>query len=302
VNSTEIIAWTRKEATLASQSTEYTSAIILQMLNRTMSEVIEPIIAGTRSGYWYHTFTRTLAVNNASVRLPHRSVPAIEQVDITHNGRDWAALSVVLEAEHQEWMREYGRAAYPTGYTIRGSYIHLLPAAKYEGTQLRVKILMRPSVLVDPQTTGKILAVDADTRLLIVESLPVSKPSDVAISGNVVCDVIEPRANFELAVAEAPMTVLSPTQVQVAENFTLERVEPGDYLRVANQSEWPQLPESFHSLVGSITAVPICRQRDFLERAAELQNAAQSALIRLGEHLRPRIRVQQHFPIQHGWT
>lgn len=300
-DTTEMITWTRKESTLSRLSTEYTDTVIMGLLNKTMDEVLAPLVAAARSGYWCHTFTRTLGAGNASVRLPPRACPAIEQVDISADGVSWFPLAEALEAEAQDWMQEHGRDPYPAAYVVRSSYLYLLPAAAVAGVQLRVKVLVRPSVLVTPQSTGRILAVDPDSRLLVLDSLPVSKPSDVAISGTVVCDIIEPRANFELAVAEAPMTVLGPTSVQIAENFTLERVEPGDYLRVANQSEWPQLPKEFHSIVGSIAALPILRQRDLYERADKLAEATSNALQRLREHISPRVRVQQHKPIQHNW-
>lgn len=302
-DTTEMITWTRKEATLSRLSTEYTDDVILSLMNKTMDEVLTPLVAASRSGYWCHTFTRTLGVGNPSVRLPPRACPAIEQVDISCDGVHWRALDEALEAEAQDWLEDYGRQGYPQAYVIRSSYLHLLPAASVEGVRLRVKVVVRPSRLVAVQAGGAILAVDHDTRTLTLSSLPVSMPGSVALSigATYAFDAIEPRGNFELSLCDAQGTVLDATHVQVGSDYSLARVEPGDYLRCAEQSEWPQLPAEFHSAVGSITALPILRQRDLYERGEKLAQATGSALSRLREHLTPRVRVQQHKPIQHNW-
>lgn len=302
MKTSDLYPWTRKEATLSQYSTGYNTTTLLQMLNMTMSQVIEPVVAGVRSGFWVHTFTRTLGINNPTVRLPPRATPAIEMVEISTDGQCWAPLSEALESEVAEWMMEYGRDQLPTAYVIRSSYIYLLPAAKIEGVQIRVKTTVRPNVLVDDQSTGQIEAVDVETRTLTVVSLPVSKPSGAAFgTGTVVCDAIEPSGNYERSLLDAPCTFVDSTHVTVAAGFSLARVQAGDWLRFANQSEWPQMPESFHPLIGSITAVPICRQRDLLERADAISSAASARLQSFAEHLQPRVRVQDHKPAQHNW-
>jgi hypothetical protein len=186
---------------------------------------------------------------------------------------------------------------------MRSSYLQLLPAAKVAGVQIRLKTVVRPNTLVAAQGGGAIIGVDTSTNTLTLTSLPVSMPGSLplTIGQPYIFDVIEPRGNFELALCDAPGTVIDSTHVQISTSFSLARVETGDCLRCANQSEWPQLPKEFHSLVGSITALPILRQRDLYDRADKLAEASSSALQRLREHLGPRVRVQQHKPTQHNW-
>lgn len=300
-DTTEMITWTRKEATLSRLSTEYTDDVIMGLLNKTMDEVLAPLVAAARSGYWCHTFTRTLGVGNASVRLPPRTCPAIEQVDISADGVNWAPLAEALEAEAPDWMQEHGRDPYPAAYVVRSSYLHLLPAAAVAGTQIRLKSVVRPNKLVSTQSGGLITGIDLDANTLTLNSMPVSMPGSLPLSGSLYFDIIEPRGNFELALCDAVGTILDPTHVQIGSQYSLARVEAGDYLRCANQSEWPQLPKEFHSAVGSIAALPILRQRDLYERADKLAEATGNALQRLREHITPRVRVQQHKPIQHNW-
>lgn len=302
MNTTELEAWTRKQATLSTRSTEYTAPVIIGLMNKAMDEIFTPLIASERSGYWCHTFTRTLGTNNPAVRLPPRSCPAIEQVEISIDGGTcWAPLDEALDAEASEWMNDYGRQQYPAAYVIRSSYLYLLPAAIIPGVKLRIKIIMRPNTLVEPQSAGQIVAIDTVTNTLTLNAMPVSKPSGASLVGDVMFDVIEPRGNYELSLCDAVGTVLDSTHVQIASGYSLARIELGDYLRCANQSEWPQLPTEFHSLLGSVSALPILNQRDMYERANVLSAASGAALQRLREHISPRIRVQQNKPIQHNW-
>jgi hypothetical protein len=300
----ELVAWTRKEATLSSKSTEFSATVINQMMNLQMSQVFEPIVANCRAGYWYHTFTRTLGVGNPFVRLPPRSCPAIEQVDISADGgANWVALKEALEAEVPEWMCDYGGDAYPAAYTLRGTNLYLLPAARSADCQLRVKVVVKPSTLVASQLgVGVVQDYDPDTRIVEVSSLPVDRlNSNAAMGGTKVVDIIEPRAQFELSLCDAAATVIDPTHVQIAAGHSLARIEVGDYLRFAGQSDWPQLPIGFHSLLGSATAVPIARQRDLHERADALSTMCSARLEALVGQLKPRVRVATHKPVQHQW-
>ena len=303
MNNEEVIAWTRKEATLSSKSTEFSSTVINQMANQVLELVFSPLVENCRAGFWYHTFTRTLGTGNPYVRLPPRTFPAIEQVDVSMDGQHWAPLTEALESEQTEWMADYGANAIPTAYVIRGSSLYLLPAARVDGCQLRVKASVRPSTLVSSQAgVGVITDIDYDNRVLELTSLPVDRlAGDTTIVSGAICDVIEPRAQFELSLVDAQVIVVDPTHVQVAAGHTLARLEIGDYLRVAGQSDWPQLPISFHSLLGTITAIPIARQRDLLDRAQMLSTAASASLQRLEGHLKPRVRVDVHKVLQHQW-
>jgi hypothetical protein len=302
MNRSELVAWVRDEATLSSKSTMYTPAKITQLMNQDMSKVFTPLIANARSGYWYHTFTRMLGTNNPYVRLPSRACPAIEQVDISiDEGQRWYPLNEALESEAQDWARESEGYNWPQAYTVRGSYLYLLNAARQERVQLRVKVTIKPSLIVEEQVAGQVLDVDTDTRIITLNSLPVNRLNNVQLNGNHIIDIIEPQGCYELSLCDAFASVIDPTHIEVAEGYSLARVEVGDYLRIAGQSDWPQLPEEFHSLLGSTTAVPICRQRDLTERAMTLADACSSALQRFQSHLLPRVRVDTHKPIQHQW-
>jgi hypothetical protein len=299
VNATELIAYVREEATLADQSLDYTDAGLLRLLNVQMRQIFEPVVSDTRSGYWLHVLQRSLGAGNGFVRLPPR-LNALEQVDVYAAGR-WVALKEALESEAQEWIAEYGREPYPAAYTVRGTGLSLLPAAQVSDCEIRVKGTLRPSLIYAPQTAGVIGAIDVGTGVLTLNALPTDGDTSATIGGNVTIDAIEPRNCYELTLVSARATVLDATHVQVLPGHSLARVETGDVVRVAGQTDWPQLPESFHPALASAAAVIVCRQRDLREREQSLSAQVAGTVQRLQSFLAPRVRVQTHKPIQHGW-
>lgn len=299
MNVPELIAYVREEATLADQSQDYTDEVILRLLNVQLRQIFEPIVTDTRAGYWLHTLQRTLGAGNSYVRLPPR-IATLEQVDVYYDGV-WRALQEALESEAQDWAYEYGRAPQPQAYTVRGTALSLLPAALGSDTLIRVKGALRPSVLYAPQTAGVVGAIDVANRVLTVNSMPVDGRTSAPISGAVTIDVIEPRNCYELSLVSARATVLDATHLQIEAGHTLSRIESGDVVRVAEQTDWPQLPEGFHASLATAAAVLVCRQRDLREREQALSSQAAGTIQRLQAYLSPRVRVAVHRPIQHGW-
>lgn len=300
MDTTALIAWVREQATLAPESTEYDDPKILQLLNQARIELFEPVIAACRAGYWTHTLVRTLGANNPVVRLPPRAA-AFLHADIRCNTGDWCPLQEALESEQQDWERD--RSSIPRAYIIRGTTMHLLNAPTTGQYSLRVKIIVRPSVLYTPQAAGLVTAIDLGTNTLTLTGLPVDKSTNTTINGTLNVDVIEPIDNYELSLFHAPATVLDGTHVQVSSSYSLLQVQIGDYLRVANQTEWPNLPEHFHSALASAAAIPPCVQRDLYERVSDLRQDVSAAATRLATHLMPRTKTRndERQPISHSW-
>lgn len=300
MNTTECIDYVRSQASIAVDSTEWSSAVILQLLNQTRVDIFEPIIAEARCGYWTRTLTRTLGANNPVVRLPTRAC-AVLLVDIRRANDRWYPLQEFTEAEQQAWEREGGN--YPKAFIIRGTSMYLIPAPVDDQYSIRIKIIVRPSKLYLPQAAGVVTNVDLSTNIITLTSLPVDKVTGLTITGTLNVDIIEPADNFELSLFHAQATVIDATHVQIGTGYSLLAVQNNDYLRVANQTDWPQLPEPFHHVLASAAAIVPCTQRDLYDRVEALQQSVSSTVTRLVTALKPRIKVQtqERRPVQHSW-
>lgn len=298
MNTAELIAQVRQAATLEDESTEFDAPEIVRVMNQTMGSVFEPLIASQRAGYWLHTLTRTLGTGNPYVRL-HPRACALEQVDIRQGSNDWQPLTEAIDSELQDWPQR----AYPVPqvYVVRGSTVLLQPAPVYSDIQLRAKVIVRPNQLVTEQSAGRVTAVDTTARTVSVSGLPLDMTTNATISGVLVIDIIEPRGNFERSLFDAPAQVLDGSTIQIGAGPSLGRIEIGDYVRVAGQTDWPQLPESFHHVLATATAATICVRRDMEARASTLGDISSSNLQRLIEHMTPRVKATTHKPLQHSW-
>ena len=294
MNTSELVAYARLSATVENESSEYSAAIVTDLLNKAMRAYFEPIVEQARSGFWLHSLTRALAPGNPYVRL-HPRACALEQIDIRQGTNAWVAVTEALESELQDWGQS------DLVYVVRGNTIVLQPAPLYPDMQLRAKCTIRPSQLVTEQTAGRVTAVDVTTRTITLNALPVDASTGTTIGGALVFDVIEPRGYYELSLFDAPGAVTSSTTVLIDPGPSLSRIEVGDYLRAAGQTDWPQLPESFHHLVADAASVAICRQRDMYDRATEVSAVVSAGAQRMQAQLTPRTRARNHQPLQHGW-
>jgi hypothetical protein len=298
VNTDELIEYWRTATTIEDESEEYGAAGVLRLMNHGMRTVFQPMVASAREGHWLHVLTRALSVGNPLVRLHPRHI-ALEQIDLRIGGEggDWAPLTIALESERAGWERHYRAAQYPQAYTLQTNNIALIPAAM-DSCDLRAKFVMRPSLLVEAQDAGRVIAFDEHT--ITVNSMPLDRVTGQVLSGSVTIDVIEPVAWSEISLFDAPATVSGST-LTVSSSFGLGRVQVGDYVRAAQQTDWPQLDESLHITVADVAGVYACRQKDMYTRADELAKQAQGALNRWVESLSPRRKATTHMPLQHGW-
>lgn len=291
----ELIAQVREEATIESESTEYTAAKIRQILNQQLLSVFVPIIADARSGYYLHQPSRTIGINNPMVRMHPRST-ALEEVDIRNVNGNWCPLAEAIPAEATSWNSTYVNASVPQAYVLDSDYIRLLPAATDSTLEIKTRITVRAGTLVTEQSAGLISNADINTRIITVNAMP------LGLAGTVICDAIAPRSLFELSMFNVPVTYVSPTTVSVPAGYDMTKIEAGDYLRLAGQFEWPQLPEEFHHLLAIAAAIPCCKRRDMYDREQALQTSLVAGVNRMREHMTPRTRSENHRPVAHGWT
>lgn len=299
MNTAELIDYWRTATTIEDESEEYGAEAVLRLMNHGLRTVFQPMVASAREGHWLHTLSRVLSVGNPLVRLHPRHI-ALEQIDRRIGGESgrWEPLTVVIESERAAWERHYYAAQYPCGYTLQTNNIALIPAAM-DSCELRAKFVMRPSMLVEAQDAGRVTAFDEHT--ITVNSMPVDRVTGQTLAGSVTIDVIEPVGWSEISLFDAPATVTGATTLTVNSAFGLGRIQVGDYVRAAQQTDWPQLDESLHITVADVAGVYACRQKDMYTRADELAKQAQGALNRWVDSLSPRRKATTHMPLQHGW-
>jgi len=305
MRSDELLARLRKSAFIgdAAAYTEYTDAELFNELNDRLRSVFSGSIVSARSGYWLTTIV-TSSFQGGS-RLPGRAVVGgLESVEVLSNGV-YFPLDEVTPLEAAAWTQP----GTPHSYWCDNEKIVLVPTPPSSVT-LRLRYYLRPSLLVTSQSStlggagvdrGRLTAVtpSAGSAFVEVNALPFdySLTTPAAISGTIVADVVRPNGWFTPTAPGIACTVLFPgpnalnlTLPGLSSGEVSDVVRVGDYVRVAEQTDWPALPADFHRMLADAAAVNVLREMDFEAKADRLSEAASADFARFAALIQPRVK------------
>jgi len=245
----DLITAVRVTGRLADADTDYTDARIRQELTDTLHTVFGGKIIAARSGHWLKQEDTTTTAGRTRYRLPYRA-SAIESVELVDQE---GAL-----------------------YEIRGDQI-VFETAPAGGSTLRVTYYVRPSLLTQEQTTGLITAKDTSALTVTVNNLPVNRVTTSTIATGDRLDIVHKNGWHELAVVNKTCTI-SGTTITFPAGTDLTDVEvgtvDGDYVRAADQTDWPAIQDDYHRCLADLTAAKILRSRGMREKSDALMAEA----------------------------
>lgn len=283
----------------AAQYPSYTQAVVLSELNDKLQSVFEDIVVKARSGYWLHEFVYTVA-SSPRFRIPPRAVVGgLEKVEIAAaaSGQPFTKLTEVPASVAQDYERQ--GTGDPYVFTVQGDVVEVIPQPT-AGNVVRLTYYARPSRLVpaqsDPNGTqrGRITAVNTGTRVVTVNALPFDQSLTVPVaitSAQQSIDIVHPDGWHELPLLGATQTI-SGLNITVGGTDSLADVQNGDYVRVADQTDWPCLPDDFHRSLSDAAAVKILLELHMGEKAMQLAASNNSELERFRSLLLPRVKSE----------
>lgn len=252
--------------------TDYTDTRIRLELSNTLKDEFGPMVvnardgAGARTGYWMKQLATTTTSGRSHYRLPYRALAGVAEA---------IELSDALSANYQLLGDQIVFVSVPT-----------------VGSTLLVTYYIRPSTLVAEQTIGKVLSVDTAAGSVIVNSLPLDRVTAATVLTGDKFDIVHPNGWHELAVANVTATIAGST-LTFASGTDLSDVEVGDYVREADQTDWPCLPEEFHSTLNLLTAANITLSKGdvgAVGKSAALRARAEKKMSDFANLLEPRIK------------
>lgn len=254
--------------------------------------LFEKLLVSPREGQWLKQYVVSTTAGISLYRLPHRSVGAgAERVELSTTGGKYQPLTNLSPRDASD--RE-GNSGQPRAYTLRGDSVQLFPTP--DGSySLRIHYYLRPGTIVDQQVTGtergRITAFDATARTIVTNAVPYDQlltvPAAIA-TGNQLIDVVRPNGSHEVVLVGATQTLASTT-FTCAAGSDLSQVAVGDYVRAAEQTDWPQLPKEFHQTLCDATAASILVAKGYNEKAQALASKVRSDMDRFESILQPRI-------------
>jgi hypothetical protein len=292
----------------------YTQTILLNELNDKLQSAFEDIVVKARSGYWLHEFVYTATGSSARFRIPPRAVVGgLEKVEISASasGQPFNRLEEIPQSIVQNY--EGQSPGFPYIYTVQGDQVEVVPMPT-AGMVVRLTYYIRPSRLVpsqsDPNGTqrGKITSIAAiASRQVTVNALPFDQSLTVPVaitSGSQTVDVVHPDGWHELSLVGAAQT-FSGFVITFGGTDSLGDIQVGDYVRVADQTDWPCLPDDFHRSLADTAAIKILYELHALDKAQALELSNGYDLQRFRSLLLPRVKSDpKQIPIlrrARGW-
>lgn len=307
MNTSELLTALRYSAYIgdASAYTAYTDARLLIELDDKLNSVFGDIIIKARNGYWLKETITATVIGRDRYRIPYRAcVGGLEKIEIADsNAGSFFRLSEVPSAEFQRFEGPIsGNPGFPSVYTIQGDQIVMAPTPD-AALPMRFTYYVRPSKLVPQQSStagggtvrGLVTDVNTAARTLTIDVLPfdmsLAVPAAITSASQLI-DVVHPNGWHELALVGAPQTIAGagPFTITVGGNADLSDIERGDFVRVAEQTDWPCLPDDYHRALADVAAVKVMIERN-VPSDALTQNVAND-LERFRSDLLPRVKSE----------
>jgi hypothetical protein len=311
MRSDELLARARRAAFIGDELayTEYTNQVLFDEMNDRLRSVFSDAIISARSGYWLSTVVFAGNVTYGSFRIPSRAaVGGLESVEYLLNG-EYYHLRELSPREAAKWEVTSSSTVtgLPVGYWLDGEKVNLVRAPQ-SGVTIRLRYYLRPSLLVTSQSStssnsgsaaairGRIDFVDNANKKVTVNTLPFdySLTSPAAITTGATVDVVRPTGWHTPTIVSAVGTIVGNeiTFAGLTSDEFLQGVRLNDYVRVADQTDWPALPSDFHRMLADATAANILREMDLGSKAETISTVASADFTRFAKVIQPRVKSE----------
>lgn len=307
MNSVDLDAACRMGAFIGDPATypDYSTAWVLAELNAQQMSLFEKPIVNAKSGYWRKYYQFAITPGRALYPAPSRAITGgFDKIDIAFDS-NLNFVPLTEYGEHDVRLIEQGQPGPVAGFIMRGDSIQLLPTPDSSAFTLRPSYLLRPSRLQAPQNNtlgtggtdrGRITDISGiGSRVITINTLPFDQelPTPAAItSGLQFIDIVRPTGWHEVQVVSASQTFVGvgPATVTIGGVDDLSTVQVGDYVRVAEQTDWPALPDDFARCLADATAVKIMLQLNMEQKAKALAASLGGDLLRFQDLISPRVK------------
>lgn len=286
MNTTELTAAIRRNAFLQDADPDYTDAIILSEAYEQLLAIFTHVVTTSRTERWVQSHDQNTVADKPEYRIhPRAIVNGLRDVQLGRSDNYFVPLQPQPLEQLWDWEHSPGT---PVGFAMRGDHIRLLPTPNGSDDVLRQYFYMRPPRLIPTSSGGRVVSVGSGTVTVNATGILDATGAAHAITGGDVVDVVTPSGGFELSAHG--LTVAGVAGSVLTLTGDISRVEPGDFVRLADTSDYPQLPVEMHTTLAWSTASTILLEKGS-ERESEAAAAKASAQIaRAIEQMTPRVK------------
>lgn len=302
-----LIAALRRYAQLPDSDLDYTDEVLRLEMNDVLQAVFAPALFAARSGYLLKRFTFPTTAGTDVYPLPSRAMNgAVENVvclDLSTN-EQWGLEPIEANDAFKYVQTSQDK---PRFFQAIGSSIRLFPTPNAAYT-LRMQYYLRPPRLMQFQTTGAI--TDISSGVYTVASWPTNRDTGATVAAATSFDIVRggiatPTAatpnganTYEVVAANVfpdtfssgGLTMTFETSLASASYADVSEVRVGDFVRVADQTDWPTMPHEFHSALAHAAASRILAETGRLQMAQAQASIAQADIDRMKDVIQPRVK------------
>lgn len=307
MNTSDLDRLTRKSAFIgdATSYPAYDTNKLLDELNDKLQTVFQDAVVGSRSGYWLKKFVNTIVAGQSQYQIPDRScVQGLEKLEFSPAVTGpWTILEQLPANREQTYRASTTTGTTATWYTLLGDTVDIIPTPP-AGAGLRMTYYQRPSRLYPPQSIdntgagtsrGKITSIAGiGSRQVVVDVIPfdqsLASPGAMT-TGQQLIDIVHGAGWHELRLVGATQT-FSGTTITIGGTDDLSLVKVGDYVRVADQTDWPCIPEEFHRCLCDAAAVKILLELGLQGKSDALAANNGNDILRMKKMIYPRDKSQ----------
>ena len=284
MNDAALIKATRLAARIASTHPDYTDDRIREELTDALRTVFGEPIKSTGNGYGQQLFETPMTSGREVYRIPPRAmVGGLVTVEAQDDAGDVRQMFEVTQRDHAEQIQDPGE---PLGFVDNADQLRLVPTPSVSDWILRQWSKLRASQIVEAQTKGIITQI---TPTIQINLVPDDQINNIQLNDGEKVDIVAPDGSHELHLVET--AAVYTADVTFPAGTDTSRIEVGDLLRAADQSEFPtMLPQEFHRTLADAAAVVILTDIGTMQKAAALAAKVQADVGRMVEAMEPRVR------------
>lgn len=249
---TALLASIRRRGMLPTASATGTAdADLLALANEELQSYVVPMLLSAREEYLLAEASTTMTVGLAAYRMPPRAVGAkLRDVVRVDSASRVYSLARISFDELSEWPSDTGT---PVAFYLKGAEVVLVPPPSSAET-LRLSYYMRPGELVATTAVGVITAINTSTKVVTCTNVP------TAFTTSQTFDFVKASSPFDCLTIDLSASAVT---TGASGTVTLSAALPsnlavGDYICLAQQSPFPQLPAELHPILSHRVVLKTC--------------------------------------------
>jgi len=248
---TSLIASVKRRCSVPTAQSLFQNTDFAKLLSEEMQSIIVPIIMSEQEDYFIHYKDMTIDGTTKEFRIPDRAIGGkLKDVGFYNSAGDTLNLRPRLSID--DYGNRRGNFVHDlTGYYLRDNKIVFKPAPNNTGETLRVYYYRRPSNLVQLSESGKITAIDTDTKVVTIDTVQSSWTTANTF------DLIRGRGMFQSLGDDLAITAMPDSSSLTFTETLPTDLAVGDYVALAGKSPIAQIPYEAHHLLAQLGAIKV---------------------------------------------